>query len=499
MTRRHRDVIFALESGTIFVHGGTVEMTENGPKEPSRPTTKRLFAVSGNRCAFPKCSTPLIDPATGSVVGEICHVCGDKPGAARYDATQTNEQRQGFDNLILLCNIHHKIVDDDEVAYSVDRLKQLKSDHEARAAQSPQVDDATAERFVTVVINQVHGGSVVTSHGQIGGQTAHVIHNHYAAPPADETVQVIGKLEFASGLEVIQTTGCFGLQLLVICRSNRPAKVRAAHLLIKGHGFIRSLQQGFSGDFGYTPLDDEPETFVVELFRLTPPNAHEGYVLNRDDVCRFFYPLPFPSTLLALQAKAEDVSIAIQFFDGEEKVLLSGSEIQPILKSLYEMYRERAGTVRVEIKTEVRAKSKTPPKADNVFRTNAKGITMVPQDQANSDETAQAAGTVDSAQPTSIDHGLKPLAIEILQAAQETGLVRETRTDQGGYLIRSGSAAFHNGDSGAAMARRRAELQDALRQLVMGRYIESLGGQGGTTYQLTSRGYELCDELKKQS
>lgn len=30
-------------------------------KAPRDSTIKRLFALSGNRCAFPKCYTPLVD------------------------------------------------------------------------------------------------------------------------------------------------------------------------------------------------------------------------------------------------------------------------------------------------------------------------------------------------------------------------------------------------------------------------------------------------------
>lgn len=151
--------------------------TIDGPKEPSRPTVKRLFALSGNLCAFPSCSTPLVDPQSGSIVGEICHIKGDKPGAARYDSAQINEQRHGFDNLLLLCNVHHKIVDDD-TAYTVQRLLQMKQQHESRHFGLSQVDEVTIEQFITTAINNsTVEGSVIASHGQTGGQTAQTIYN----------------------------------------------------------------------------------------------------------------------------------------------------------------------------------------------------------------------------------------------------------------------------------------------------------------------------------
>src|SRR5262249_3605643 len=145
---------------------------------PSRPTVKRLFAVSGNRCAFPKCATPLVDPQSGSIVGEVCHIKGDKQGAPRYDPKQSNEERHGFDNLLLMCNVHHRVIEDDEAAYTVERLIEMKKDHEPRHASPPPVDEATAEWFVTVALtNCTIEGSVITTHGQTGGQTAHTIHN----------------------------------------------------------------------------------------------------------------------------------------------------------------------------------------------------------------------------------------------------------------------------------------------------------------------------------
>src|SRR5688572_28426884 len=76
--------------------------------EPSRPTVKRLFAVSGNRCAFPRCKSELVDAESGSILGEICHIKGEKDGSARYDSAQSPANRQSYANLLLMCGSHHK-------------------------------------------------------------------------------------------------------------------------------------------------------------------------------------------------------------------------------------------------------------------------------------------------------------------------------------------------------------------------------------------------------
>jgi hypothetical protein len=92
-------------------------------------TIKQLFAVSGNVCAFPNCREPLV--INGVMVGEMCHIKGAKPTAARYDPAQSASERHSFDNLVLLCRKHHKIIDRD-MTYTADRLMKIKLDHEKK-------------------------------------------------------------------------------------------------------------------------------------------------------------------------------------------------------------------------------------------------------------------------------------------------------------------------------------------------------------------------------
>ncbi len=77
---------------------------------PTEKTVRRLFAMSGNVCAFPECSSPLVEPI-GTITGEICHIRARKPGGPRFDSSQSPTDRHAYKNLILLCGQHHKIVD----------------------------------------------------------------------------------------------------------------------------------------------------------------------------------------------------------------------------------------------------------------------------------------------------------------------------------------------------------------------------------------------------
>jgi hypothetical protein len=98
-----------------------------------------------------------------TLVGEVCHIKGKKPDAARYDPAQTPAARNDYDNLILLCAPHHKVIDDDEEAYTVERLRKMKADHEARAMT---VSDGEASQVAAAY-------STVATIGQSGGIAAH--------------------------------------------------------------------------------------------------------------------------------------------------------------------------------------------------------------------------------------------------------------------------------------------------------------------------------------
>lgn len=55
---------------------------------------------------------------------------GTQPGRLRYDRNQTEEERHGFGNLILLCSVHHDIVDAEPGKYTAELLQEIKEMHE---------------------------------------------------------------------------------------------------------------------------------------------------------------------------------------------------------------------------------------------------------------------------------------------------------------------------------------------------------------------------------
>ncbi len=115
-------------------------------------TIKRLFAMSGNLCSFPNCKIPIVEES-GTVTGEICHIKAQSPKGPRYDSRQTEEERQSYDNLVLLCARHHKIVDAEPEIYDVQALAEMKAIHESAASRPETEQDFF---FARILLNHLN-------------------------------------------------------------------------------------------------------------------------------------------------------------------------------------------------------------------------------------------------------------------------------------------------------------------------------------------------------
>ncbi|MFG3026906.1 HNH endonuclease [Streptomyces sp. NPDC048254] len=99
---------------------------------------RKLSQRSGNICAFPGCGLLLTAEGTPEepvvVLGEMAHIVAESPNGPRGDSPLTTEERNRYENLILLCNQHHQLIDSDGALamYTVERLQAMKEDHEKR-------------------------------------------------------------------------------------------------------------------------------------------------------------------------------------------------------------------------------------------------------------------------------------------------------------------------------------------------------------------------------
>ena len=115
---------------------------------PTLTVIKTLFALSCKRCDYPGCEEPLTDPSWGQVKADIAHIRGRRPGSARYESAMTDEQRHDYDNLLLLCPTHHRLVDRlDPAGHPVTRLEEIKQRAESSCRDHARATESDLQLF----------------------------------------------------------------------------------------------------------------------------------------------------------------------------------------------------------------------------------------------------------------------------------------------------------------------------------------------------------------
>lgn len=139
--------------------------------EPTKKTIKKLFALSGNICAFPGCSIPIVENA-GTVIGEICHIQAKNKGGPRYNSSLSIKKCNAFENLILLCRNHHKVIDAQPELYTPETLSELKNTHESAVGRSEKSED---NFFSQILLNGYKHVKITNNSGNISINSPHSI------------------------------------------------------------------------------------------------------------------------------------------------------------------------------------------------------------------------------------------------------------------------------------------------------------------------------------
>jgi hypothetical protein len=137
-------------------------MVARGPRSYGSGVEKALYRLARGTCYFPDCPHPIFELVEGEpiVAVEIAHIYGALPGSARFVETMTDDERRAFENLILLCTVHHKVVDGPRRdGYLPKRLQQWKRDNEPaegiEALQSAGLTDEILAKVLEQVVAKV--------------------------------------------------------------------------------------------------------------------------------------------------------------------------------------------------------------------------------------------------------------------------------------------------------------------------------------------------------
>ncbi len=69
--------------------------------------TRDVALKSGNQCAFPNCDEFIYDEDERVYIGELAHIEAESPKGPRYNPHQTDDERNGADNIMFMCRKHH--------------------------------------------------------------------------------------------------------------------------------------------------------------------------------------------------------------------------------------------------------------------------------------------------------------------------------------------------------------------------------------------------------
>ena len=109
-------------------------MAKSKARDITEKTIKRLYALSGNQCAFPDCSQNFVSWENGTNLSNVCHIAAAEPLGQRYNPNSDDDYRRSFENLILLCANHH-IETNDTIKYTEKLLQDMKRNHEDKILQ----------------------------------------------------------------------------------------------------------------------------------------------------------------------------------------------------------------------------------------------------------------------------------------------------------------------------------------------------------------------------
>ncbi|MBN8618419.1 MAG: hypothetical protein J0L63_05915 [Anaerolineae bacterium] len=102
---------------------------------------RQLFTDQLGICAMPSCSERIMQDRT--TLGECAHIIPRTVGKSREDYVTPLEDRKKYENLLYLCEKHHKIVDNPLYAnlYTAELLRDWKKQHEEWAARIKKTPD----------------------------------------------------------------------------------------------------------------------------------------------------------------------------------------------------------------------------------------------------------------------------------------------------------------------------------------------------------------------
>jgi 5-methylcytosine-specific restriction endonuclease McrA len=139
--------LFLLRPESFLLHASNIlgfSVSSESVRDVRRVTEARtraqirrlVWRTAGGRCSLCRAFLTTIRSGSESSLAQFCHIKAQAPGGQRFDPGA--QDRNDYENLILLCANCHMHVDSPNGGYTAEQLHQIKTDHEAWISENPE-------------------------------------------------------------------------------------------------------------------------------------------------------------------------------------------------------------------------------------------------------------------------------------------------------------------------------------------------------------------------
>jgi len=153
----------------------------------------------------------------------------------------------------------------------------------------------------------------------------------------DNRLKLDCKFGLAASQQILSAIGCPCVELTLVSRSKRAAKISRLMIGVKGEGFLAEIQKGFSQQLISSDISikkEAGEIFFVNCLPIDKSNDQHGWVLNQDDVARFIYPVAHMMSPIVATALCENICVVAVTFDKQQIEVADGTGFQPLVQTL---------------------------------------------------------------------------------------------------------------------------------------------------------------------
>ena len=146
-----------------------------------------------------------------SIVGDECHIVSPVLGGPRHNPEFPPEKLSDHANLLLLCKVHHKLIDDQQSEYTTCRLAKIKADHEQWVSQ--QLDPSCSRARPLRVRQVAKNTPALLRRIRSGKELLDIVINACAFAPDYDDLRNEAEYELIAGfLQDAQDWGELGLE-----------------------------------------------------------------------------------------------------------------------------------------------------------------------------------------------------------------------------------------------------------------------------------------------